>query len=65
MQKLEVSKAIIETTKNPDISCLSNKIQIERSEQLENEGINYPDHFSLESVKERLDLYIVSNIPDK
>ncbi|UZO05486.1 uncharacterized protein OCT59_025834 [Rhizophagus irregularis] len=31
----------------------------------ENEGIYYPDHFSLESVKERLDSYVVSNIPDK
>ncbi|RIA98430.1 hypothetical protein C1645_812680 [Glomus cerebriforme] len=61
LQKLNASEVIITATKNPDISCLSNKIQIERSEQLENEGINYPDHFSLELVKERLDEYDVFN----
>ena len=29
-----------------------------------NEGIDYSDHFALESVKERLGGYDVSNIPD-
>ncbi|RGB22772.1 hypothetical protein C1646_775563 [Rhizophagus diaphanus] len=37
----------------------------ERSEQHENEGIDFPDHFSLESVRERLDEYNISNMPDK
>ena len=32
--------------------------------QRENEGIDFPDHFSLESVKKRLNLYDVSNTPD-
>ena len=44
---------------------LSNKIQKECSDQCENEGLDFPDHFSLESVKERLDSYDVSNTPDK
>ena len=47
------------------MTCLSNKIQKERRDQRESEGIDYPDYFSLESVKERLDLYDISNIPDK
>jgi len=50
---------------NRDLICLFNKIQKERSKQCEDEGIYFPDHFSLESVKERLDSYDVSNIPDK
>ncbi|GET52589.1 hypothetical protein GLOIN_2v1763773 [Rhizophagus irregularis DAOM 181602=DAOM 197198] len=37
---------------------------IEYSGQCENEGINFPDHFSLKSVKERLDGYDVSNVPN-
>ena len=45
--------------------CLSNKIQKEHSDQRENEGLDFLDHFSLESVKERLDSYDVSNTPDK
>ncbi len=51
--------------KNLKTTKLSNKIQKEHSEQRKNEGFHYSDHFSLESVKERLDEYDVSNIPDK
>ncbi|PKB96457.1 hypothetical protein RhiirA5_434798 [Rhizophagus irregularis] len=29
----------------------------------ENKGIDYPDYFALESVKERLDMYDVSKVP--
>ena len=29
-----------------------------------NEGIDYPDHFLLELVKKRLDLYDIFNIPN-
>src|SRR3954463_8035631 len=47
------------------MTTLSNKIQKERNLLCEDEGIHYPDHFSLESVKERLDLYNMSNTPDK
>ena len=56
---------IISATKIPEITRASNKIQQKRTEQRKNEGLHYPDHFSLESVKERLDLYVVSNTPDK
>ena len=44
------------------ITCSGIKIQKDRSGQRENEGIDFPDHFSLESVKERLDGYDVSNV---
>ncbi|GBC09705.1 hypothetical protein RclHR1_09060002 [Rhizophagus clarus] len=65
LRKLNAPKTIIDATFNPVMTCLSNKIQKERRDQCESEGIDYPDHFSLESVKERLDLYDISNIPDK
>ena len=65
LKKLNAPKTIIDATFNPDMTCLSNKIQKERRDQRESEGIDYLDHFSLESVKERLDLYDISNIPDK
>src|SRR4051794_5160194 len=61
MQNLRVSEKIISATFIPDRTRSANKIQKERREQRENEGINYPDHFSLESVKERLDPYDISN----
>ena len=48
----------------PEITRSANKIQKERSEQRENEGIDFSDHFSLESVKERLDSYDISNTPN-
>ncbi|PKK60814.1 hypothetical protein RhiirC2_792782 [Rhizophagus irregularis] len=51
--------------KIPGITTLSNKIQKEKSLLCEDEGIHYLDLFSLESVKERLDSYNVSNTPDK
>ncbi|RIA95204.1 hypothetical protein C1645_817050 [Glomus cerebriforme] len=63
-----ISRTLVETASNPvilEITRASNKIQQERTEQRKNEGLHYPDHFSLESVKERLDLYVVSNTPDK
>ena len=50
---------------NPEITRSSNKIQKECSEKCKNEVIGFSDYFSLESVKERLDLYDVSNIPYK
>ncbi|PKC53460.1 hypothetical protein RhiirA1_479244 [Rhizophagus irregularis] len=49
---------------NKKTTCASNKIQKECRDQRENEGIDFPDHFSLESVKERLNFYDVSNTPD-
>ncbi|GBC22377.1 uncharacterized protein OCT59_024179 [Rhizophagus irregularis] len=65
LRKLNTSEAIISATKISEITRASNKIQQKRTEQRKNEGLHYPDHFSLESVKERLDLYVVSNTPDK
>ena len=50
-------------TKIPDITYSANKIQKERGKQCEDKGIDYPNHFSLESVKERLDMYDVSKAP--
>ncbi|RGB23442.1 hypothetical protein C1646_774496 [Rhizophagus diaphanus] len=50
-----ISRTLVETAPDP----------VELSKQRENEGIDFSDHFSLESVKERLDEYNVSNIPDK
>ncbi|CAG8816697.1 6588_t:CDS:2, partial [Dentiscutata erythropus] len=49
-----ISRTLVKTAPNPV-----------HSEQHENEGIDFPDYFSLESVKERLDGYDISNIPDK
>ncbi|PKC01070.1 hypothetical protein RhiirA5_427286 [Rhizophagus irregularis] len=65
LRALNTSGKIISATKHPEITRESNKIQKERSEQRENEGIDFLDHFSLESVIERLNGYDVSNIPDK
>ena len=65
LRTLNAPEKIISATKIPEITRASNKIQQERTKQRKNEGLHYPDHFSLESVKERLDLYAVSNTPDK
>ncbi|CAB4426040.1 unnamed protein product [Rhizophagus irregularis] len=63
LRNLKASEKIISATLIPDITRSANKIQKERSKQCEDEGINFPDHFSLESVKERLDIYDVSRAP--
>src|SRR4051812_15150818 len=47
------------------MTYLSNKIQKEKRLLCEDDGIYFPNHFSLELVKERLDSYDVSNSPDK
>ncbi|PKK65228.1 hypothetical protein RhiirC2_786460 [Rhizophagus irregularis] len=58
LQNLKASEKIISATLIPDITRSANKIQKERNKQCEDEGIDYLDHFSLESVKERLDIVI-------
>ncbi|CAB4427625.1 unnamed protein product [Rhizophagus irregularis] len=63
LRNLKASEKIISATLIPDITRSANKIQKERSKQCEDEGIDFPDHFSLESVKERLDIYDVSRAP--
>ncbi|PKY39644.1 hypothetical protein RhiirA4_415198 [Rhizophagus irregularis] len=63
LRKLNAPEKIISATYDEKTTCASNKIQKERKVQRENEGIDFPDHFSLESVKERLNLYDVSKTP--
>ncbi|CAG8765054.1 40814_t:CDS:2 [Gigaspora margarita] len=65
LRTLNVQETIISAILNSEITRSSNQIQKEHSEKRKNEGIDFPDHFLLESVKERLDLYDVSNTPDK
>jgi hypothetical protein len=64
LKSLNAPEKIISATLDDKTTCASNKIQKERRLQRKNEGIDFPDHFSLESVMERLDLYDVSNTPD-
>ncbi|RGB26763.1 hypothetical protein C1646_770015 [Rhizophagus diaphanus] len=65
LRTLNASEKIISATKIPEITRVSNKIQQKHTKQRKNEGLHYLDHFSLELVKERLDLYVVSNTLDK
>ncbi|PKY47845.1 hypothetical protein RhiirA4_463223 [Rhizophagus irregularis] len=64
LRKLNASEKIISATLDPNTTRLANENQKEGRLRRENEGINYPDHFALESVKERLDGYDVSSKPD-
>ncbi|PKK57658.1 hypothetical protein RhiirC2_797646 [Rhizophagus irregularis] len=64
MRNLGVSEKIISATFIPDTTRSANKLQKKKSLLREDEGIDFPDHFSLESVKERLDMYDVSKAPD-
>ncbi|GBC07840.1 hypothetical protein RclHR1_07720004 [Rhizophagus clarus] len=64
LSKLNASEKIISATYDPETTKLANKMQKECQKQYENEGINYPGHFAPESVKERLDVYVVSNVHD-
>ena len=61
MRELNAPEKIISATLDNKTTCTSNKIQKEHRVQRENEGIDFSDHFLLESVKERLDGYNVSN----
>ncbi|KAF0510839.1 hypothetical protein F8M41_018389 [Gigaspora margarita] len=54
----------VEATKFPDITEEANKIQRDNQKKAEANHIDYPDHFMLESVRERLDDYDVSTLPD-
>ncbi|CAG8831388.1 45645_t:CDS:2, partial [Gigaspora margarita] len=65
LQRVGRCKSQAPVPERSEITRSSNKIQKECSEKRKNEGIDFPDHFSLESVKERLDLYNVLNTPDK
>ncbi|RHZ51134.1 hypothetical protein Glove_482g86 [Diversispora epigaea] len=65
LRNLGASSEIIDVTKFPEITKEANEIQQNRREFVKAfERIDYPDHFTLESVKERLDNYNISNPPD-
>ena len=64
LRELNAPEKIISATLDDKTTCASNKIQKEHRVQRENKGIDFPDHFSLELVKERLDGYDVSNAPN-
>ncbi|CAG8627533.1 34768_t:CDS:2 [Gigaspora margarita] len=54
----------VEATKFPDITEEANKIQRDNQKKTEANYIDYPDHFTLESVRERLDSYDISTLSD-
>ncbi|RIB12367.1 hypothetical protein C2G38_2041887 [Gigaspora rosea] len=65
LKNLSTSFQIIEAMKFPDITKDANEIQRDRRKFVEAfERIDYPDHFTLESVKKRLDKYDISILPD-
>ncbi|CAG8850341.1 39978_t:CDS:2, partial [Gigaspora margarita] len=65
LKSLSATSEIIKATKFPDITKKANEIQQNRRKFVEAfERIDYPDHFTLESVKERLDKYDISTLPD-
>ncbi|RHZ85035.1 hypothetical protein Glove_73g16 [Diversispora epigaea] len=59
---LGASFDIIEATKFPDITEDANKIQMDNRKKAKT--IDYPDEFTLESVKERLDAYDLKTPPN-
>ncbi|CAG8559170.1 2507_t:CDS:2 [Dentiscutata erythropus] len=64
LRNLGALPAIVEATKFPDITEEANKIQRDNQKKAEANCIDYLDHFTLESVKERLDSYDTSTLPD-
>ncbi|CAH1769184.1 156_t:CDS:2, partial [Entrophospora sp. SA101] len=64
LKTLGASFQIIEATKFSDITEDANKIQSVNRKKAEANRIDYPDHFTLESVKERLDAYDIKTSPD-
>ncbi|CAG8818248.1 24954_t:CDS:2, partial [Dentiscutata erythropus] len=64
LRNLNASLEIIEATKFPDITEDANKIQSVNRKKAETKHINYPDKFTLESVKERLDAYDIKTLLD-
>src|SRR6185437_15089246 len=64
LRNLNASLEIIEATKFPDITEDANKIQSINRKKAEAKRIDYPDEFTLESVKERLDAYDIKTLPD-
>ena len=65
LRELNAPEKIITAVLDRETTCASNKIQKERRKLRKDEGIHFPDEFSFESVKERLDDYDVSRKPDE
>ena len=65
LRDLNAPEKIITAVLNRETTCASNKIQKERRQLRKDEGIHFPDEFSFESVKERLDDYDVSGEPNE
>ncbi|CAG8811662.1 26496_t:CDS:2, partial [Dentiscutata erythropus] len=64
LRNISASPQIIKATKFPDITEEANKIQMNNRKKAETKRIDYPDKFTLESVKERLDAYDIKTLPD-
>jgi len=64
LRNLGALPTIVEATKFPDFTEEANKIQRDNQKKAEANPINYPDEFTLESVKERLDAYDLKTLPD-
>ncbi|CAG8634484.1 10370_t:CDS:2 [Cetraspora pellucida] len=64
LRNLNASLEIIEVTKFPDITEDANKIQSVNRKKAKAKCIDYPDEFTLESVKERLDAYDIKTLSD-
>ncbi|RHZ54574.1 hypothetical protein Glove_426g14 [Diversispora epigaea] len=62
LKTLGASLQIIEVTKFPDITEDANKIQMDNRKKAKT--IDYPDEFTLESVKKRLDAYDLKTPPN-
>ncbi|CAG8767153.1 27732_t:CDS:2 [Dentiscutata erythropus] len=65
-REVKAISRILEKTSSDAVVALSRLSRFQREfEQRENEGVDFLNHFLLELVKERLDGYNISNIPDK
>ncbi|CAJ0752662.1 1098_t:CDS:1, partial [Entrophospora sp. SA101] len=64
LRNLNASLEIIEATKFPDITEDAKQNQSDNRKKAEANCIDYPDEFTLESVKERLDVYDIKTLPD-
>ncbi|CAG8630644.1 8406_t:CDS:2, partial [Paraglomus occultum] len=64
LRNLNASPEIIDVTKFPDITEDANKIQRDNRKKAEANRIDFPYHFTLESVRERLDAHDIKTLPD-
>ncbi|CAG8806929.1 45986_t:CDS:2, partial [Gigaspora margarita] len=64
LKSLGTLSAIVEATKFSDITEKANKIQRDNQKKAKANCIDYPDHFALKSVRDRLDGYDISTLPD-